>query len=291
MAKNKNRRYRLSDADARKLGLVPNRSRRYRLNSVQEEQYLGKRIKRLFFDIETSPNIVYAWRIGYNINLHPESIIEERKIICISYKWEGDESVYHLQWDKGQDDKQMIADFIKLANVADELIGHNGDRFDIKWLRTRAIKHRLPMFPQYRTLDTLKKARSGFYFNSNKLDYIAKYLGVGAKTPHDGFDMWVSVMNGDEVALQKMVEYCDNDVVILEDVFHVLQNYIKPNTNVSVHTGGERYGCPVCGENERLTLQKNDVTVKGTIKRIIECDCGHVYDIANGNYLKFLSRN
>ena len=42
-------------------------------------------MRRLYFDCETSPNIVYSWRIGYKIELSHDSIIEERRIICISY--------------------------------------------------------------------------------------------------------------------------------------------------------------------------------------------------------------
>jgi hypothetical protein len=51
-------------------------------NNVQNQEG----IKRLFFDIETSPNIGYFWRAGYKLNIGHENIIEERKIICISYK-------------------------------------------------------------------------------------------------------------------------------------------------------------------------------------------------------------
>ena len=61
--------------------------------------------KRLFYDIETSYNIVKSWRIGYNINLNMEDIIQERAIITIAYKWEGKEDVTVLSWDKGCDKK------------------------------------------------------------------------------------------------------------------------------------------------------------------------------------------
>ena len=40
--------------------------------------------KRLFYDIETSYNIVKSWRIGFNINLNMEDIIQERAIITIA---------------------------------------------------------------------------------------------------------------------------------------------------------------------------------------------------------------
>lgn len=102
--------------------------------------------KRLFFDIETSPNIVTSWRIGYNLNISPDNIIHERAIICVCWKWEGEDEVHSLTWDKNQNDKQLLKKFIKVLNSADEIIGHNGDRFDIKWLRTRCIFHDIDMF-------------------------------------------------------------------------------------------------------------------------------------------------
>ena len=290
----KHDRYRLSDCTARKIGLTPNKSMRYRLkkNSKALREYLKlnmeKPIRRLFFDIETSPMIVYSWRVGYNINLPYDNVINEWKVICISYKWEHENEVKNLTWDKNQCDKKMLEEFVKLANSADELIAHNGDRFDIKKVRTRCIYHRIPMFPKYRSLDTLKKARGNFSFPNNKLDTIAQYLGVGAKLKHEGFDMWVKCMQNDKQALKDMVKYCDMDIVVLEDVYLTMQNYIKPNTHAGVVNGGLKHSCPVCGNEHDLTLVKNDVTQKGTISRVMECDnCGHVYNISNSSYKNF----
>jgi hypothetical protein len=295
--KSKHSRYRMSDYTARLIGLTPNKSMRYRLksNSDAKRKYLElnieKPIKRLFFDIETSPAIAYTWRIGYNINLHYENIIEDWKVICISYKWENEDKVKNLTWDKNKCDKQMLIDFIKIANTADEIVAHNGDRFDIKKVRTRCIYHRIPMFPKYRSLDTLKKARGSFSFPNNKLDTIAQYLGVGAKLKHEGFNMWVKCMQGDEQALKDMVTYCDMDIVVLEDVFLTMQNYIKPETHVGVHNGNLKYSCPVCGNDHELTLLKNDVTEKGTISRVMECNsCGQVYNISNSSYKNFMNK-
>ena len=74
--------------------------------------------KRLFYDIETSYNIVKSWRIGFNINLNMEDIIQERAIITIAYKWEGEEDVTVLSWNKGCD-KEIIEDFVKVMAEAD----------------------------------------------------------------------------------------------------------------------------------------------------------------------------
>ena len=289
-------RYRLKDKEVELLGLIKNRDNKYRLNPSDERLLFRMRtnqtgIKRLFFDIETSPNVVYSWRIGYNLTITPDNIIDERKIICISYKWENSDKIYSLSWDKNQCDRQMLIDFIEQANQADELIAHNGDRFDIKWIRTRCIFHRIPMFPQYKTLDTLKKAKNGFNFNSNKLDYIAQFLGVGAKVKHSGFDMWKNVMKGDPDAMNEMVNYCEGDIIVLEDVYFTMQNYIKTNTHNGVLNNNLKYSCPSCG-SEHSELIKNNVTAAGTIKRLMQCtDCDYNFEINNASYILKLKFN
>lgn len=275
------------------------KTKRYRLKGEKLEKLLKLReeqsnVGRLFFDIETSPNIVYTWRAGWNITITPESIIEERRIICISYKWEGRDKVHRLTWDENQDDKKMLISFINIANTADELIAHNGDRFDIKWIRTRCIYHRIPMFPQYRTLDTLKKAKSGFYFNSNKLDYIAKFLNVGAKMETGGYDLWKRVMDNDLEALNTMGEYCDQDVIVLEAVYQEMKNYFKQNTHEGVLEGRFKFSCPSCSSTKVEYLKLN-TTPMGAIRRLMNCNiCNHTYEVSNASYvlyLKFLSKN
>lgn len=285
-------RLRLKSYEIEALGLETYLHNYYRLKPKQYAKLQALRrenqFKRLFFDIETSPNIVYSWRIGYNINLQPHDIIEERKIICISYKWEGEEKIHSLTWDKNQCDKQMLIDFIEVMNQADEIVAHNGDRFDEKWIRTRCIFHRIHTFPKYKTLDTLKKAKYGFNFNSNKLDYIAQFLGVGAKVKHSVFDMWKGVLNGDKEALKEMVNYCEGDIIVLEDVYNAMESYIKPNTHLGVVNGGFKYSCPCCG-SEDITLIKNEVTAKGTIQRVIECNRDKtIYNISNSAYMNYL---
>ena len=116
-----------------------------------------KRFRRLFFDIETSYNVVSTWRVGYDINITHDNIIKERAIICICYKWASEKKVHSLQWNKGND-KQMLIDFIKILNSADEIVGQNSDRFDMKWVRTRCLYHGILMFPSYQTVDTMKLA-------------------------------------------------------------------------------------------------------------------------------------
>ncbi len=230
--------------------------------------------KRLFFDIETSPNIGFFWEAGYKKNIDYSNIIKERAIICICYKWEGERGVHELHWDSKQSDKALLQKFIKVANQADELVGHNGDRFDLAWIRTRCLFHRIEVFPRYTIIDTLKIARSRFKFNSNKLNYIADYLGIGQKIK-TSFDLWRQiVLNKDKKAMDKMITYCKKDVTLLEKVFKEINNHITSKTHYGALIGMGRGSCPECG-SDNLVINQTVATASGFLRVQYRCnDCG-----------------
>ena len=230
--------------------------------------------RRLFFDIETSPNIGLFWEAGYKKNIDYSNIIQERAIICICYKWEEEKEVYSLQWDSKQSDKAMLQKFIEVANVADELVGHNGDKFDLAWIRTRCLFHHIDMFPTYTTIDTLKIARSKFKFNSNRLNYIADFLGLGQKIKTE-YSLWKDILlKKDKVAMDKMIKYCKKDVVLLEKVFVELRSHISPKTHYGVIFGEDRGTCPECGSDELIRANKV-VTARGLVRIQYQCKtCG-----------------
>ena len=71
--------------------------------------------KRLFYDIETSFCEGHFWRAGYNQNILPHQIMRYAQIISVSWKWEGEKEVHHLDWGlKKQCDKQLVKKFIKV---------------------------------------------------------------------------------------------------------------------------------------------------------------------------------
>lgn len=258
-----------------------------------EAKGFKREFKRLFFDIETSYVKANLWRPGKQY-VRPEQIVSEKKIICISYKWQGENEVHSVWWDEKHNDKKLVKDFIKVLGQADEIIAHNGDRFDIKELRTRAILNGVLMFPKYRTLDTLKKARKYFSFTSNKLDLLGNYFNVGRKLDHEGFALWEKTCEGTKAEqkkyLKKMVAYCEQDVLLLEDVFSVLTPYIDHNTNFAVLKGGKKWQCPECG-SKSVKLSHTDTTPMGYIKRHMKCKCKKNYHISNRSYTDFLLRN
>ena len=258
--------------------------------------------KRLFYDIETSFEIGKFWRPSWKAVIKHSDVLIESAIICISYKWEGQKKTYSLQWDEGCD-KALLSEFMEVALQADEVIAHNGDNFDEKIIRTRCLYHNIPCPPRFKSLDTLKKARSHFKMDSNALEFIAKRLTGEGKTPmeyedwnliclplipkHLGYD--VELPESYYKALKKMVKYCEVDVKKLEEVFHYIQPYISHNTNVSVVLGGEKYECPKCGSSE-AGHAKTRVTATGIKKAQMRCrNCRSYYTISNKAYMDKLA--
>lgn len=238
--------------------------------------------KRLFLDIETSPNIGFFWQPGYKLSISHDNIIKERAIICIAWKWAGRPRVYCRTWDKNQCDKALLEEFVEVMHSADEVVTHNGDRFDITWIRTRCLKHGIPMSPDFVSIDTLKSARSKFRFNSNQLDYIAKFLGLGQKKP-TGFGLWRDItLKNDKSALRKMVEYCKHDVKLLEWVWDRLNQYVPAKSSV----GETQRDCPECG-GSRGVIRGYRTSVAGLKKVQLQCkDCNKYYLLAVSKFEK-----
>jgi DNA-directed RNA polymerase subunit M/transcription elongation factor TFIIS len=135
-------------------------------------------------------------------------------------------------------------------------------------------------------------------FNSNKLDYIAKLVGLEGKMEHEGMPMWDDIVlyaafkKGSRKAYDKslatMIDYCEQDVVLTEEVYNKLRNYTEHQVHHGVLNGGNKFECPNCG-SDKVKLIKTIVTKMGTIKRLMKCKkCGTQYYISNTEYLRSL---
>ncbi len=216
------------------------------------------------------------WQPGHKISVGHDNLIKERAIICVAWKWEGQARIRCLTWDANQCDKKLLEEFVAVMHAADEIVTHNGDRFDTPWIRTRCLKHSIAMSPDFVSIDTLKAARSKFKFNSNRLDYIAQFLELGQKKP-TGFKLWKDIcLDRNEAALKKMVDYCKHDVRLLEQVWDRMNAYLPAKTN----RADDIAGCPECGSHNTHVSQHR-VMASGFKKTQFQCqDCGKYHQVA-----------
>jgi len=243
--------------------------------------------KRLFFDIETSFCEGHFWRPGYNQTIHPHQITDYAKIISIHWKWEGQKTVHHLDWGlQEQCDKKMLKTFIKEMDKADEIVTHNGKRFDTPWIRTRCLFHGIAMRHTYNEIDTYKICKKYLNLPSNSLKEACKYYNLPSKKDAGGIQTWIDVIyKKDKAALKHLLYYGDGDITSLEALFEKLNPYIPSNMQYAVLRGYEKFHCPECGT--LATHNKNYTTAAGTVQHYMRCKnvtCAKVFKVNNKTY-------
>lgn len=219
-----------------------------------------------FWDIETAPTRGWVWT-NYEANLI--STDRDWYILSFAVKWSDEKKIrtYALPDYPGYSrdkecDKALVKDLWRMLDACDIAVAHNGDGFDVKKANARFIVHGLKPPSPYKTIDTLKIARSRFKFGSNKLTDLGRYLGVGQKLPHTGAHLWFSCMAGDAKSWSLMRRYNAQDVRLLERVYERIKPWAPNHPNLNLYTDGA--GCPTCQSKK---VQRRGTQVKLNSKR------------------------
>lgn len=230
-------------------------------NNIEEDEHLPiHSAKVLLFDLETSPLLVRIWSLWQN-GVNIDDIVEDWTLLCFSAKWLFEKDVIsHVLTKKeliARDDNRIVKELWNLMDTADIIIAHNAERFDIRKSNSKFLKHELNLPSSYQVIDTLKHVKKRINLTSNKLDYIARYLGIDGKmvTPSG---MWRKVMENDYDMLLEMDKYCQQDVLCLEKVYLKLRPYIQPHPNLGLHIQDNVHSCPSCG-SQNLVWEKGKV--------------------------------
>jgi predicted PolB exonuclease-like 3'-5' exonuclease len=226
-------------------------------------------MRLLLLDIETSPNSAYCWGL-FNQNINIGQLIDSSKVLCYSAKWLGDKEVMFDSIHKSKP-KQMLKGIHGLLNDADAVISYNGRKFDLPILHKEFLLYNFNPPQPYKQIDLLNTMRQRFKFVSNKLDYVCQQLGLGKKTDHEGFELWLKCMNNDKEAWKRMEKYNKQDVVLLESLYNRVLPWIKNHPNMNLHQDHE--GCPTCG-SEKLQKRGTAVSGTGTYQRYQCRSCG-----------------
>lgn len=231
----------------------------------------ARRPKVLFWDAETLPLECTAWDI-YKPFLTHENIRHDFTIASVAWRWLGGRSgVDSVLASTPRDDKALVWAAADLLASADVVVHHNGDKFDVPALNVRLLYHGLRPLPPLVTVDTKKLAFRRFRFSCAKLDYLARFLGIGRKVATGGYQLWLDVLAGDPAALAKMRRYNVGDVKLLEAVYLKLRAFDERHPNLALVAG--KRCCPTCTvgvlENRGLRFAKTR-----TYRRLVCRNCG-----------------
>ena len=248
--------------------------------------------KILIYDIETTRMKAHVWWTGKQYIRH-DQIIDEPKIISITFKWLNNDKIHTLTWDNTKKcDKKLIKEFLEYYNQADIVIGVNNDNFDNRFVNARALKYNFEINTFLRSLDLQKEAKRIFRLPSYSMSYLGKYLDLKIqKGSHAGISMWQDIQYGtkekSKLALKEMIKYNIQDVIVTEELYLRMKKYITNVTHLGVLQGENKHTCPNCGNNN-ISLYKTTITPSGTIQRIMICNNDKIkFKISNTEYLKY----
>ncbi len=194
-----------------------------RLEQAQtKNQWLLENSSFGFFDIESS-------NLNANIGL----------MLCACVKdYKGETHTFVANKVDGLiDDHQVVVDTRDYLESLDFVCTYYGTGFDIPFINTRLIIHNERPINRLRHVDLYYTARTHLKLHSNRLDVVAESLfGESEKTRVVG-PIWTRAMQGSEEDMAYIVEHCEKDVKVLEQVFETLRGFV----NLSVKRW-RRYG-------------------------------------------------
>jgi uncharacterized protein YprB with RNaseH-like and TPR domain len=193
-------------------------------------------VRVLTFDIET---------LGVGA-LHAD----QGMIVTLCYKWADDPKVYDITVSEKEllalDDRSVLERAAAVFEKADILVGHFAAVFDRRFINGRLLFHDLPPLPNSKIRDTCLIARSVAKYKSNSLDNLGRVLKLKNKKSNKGLrfpESWMDLLRGDLSVLDRMVDYCRQDVRTTEELYFRLRPFDNAHTRLVM----DRSKCGVCG--------------------------------------------
>jgi len=169
-----------------------------------------------------------GYKIGY-FDIETDNLFADFGIMLTWCLKEKDGKIYHDQVTKkelfnGESDKRIVKSLLDKMKEYKIVVGYNSDRFDIPFLRARAMRHgfEFPGYGELYTWDLYWTARSKLRLTRKTLDNVCDFLGIVGKTPISKDD-WRAAKYGDEKALKTVLEHNKGDVEILEELHNKIE--------------------------------------------------------------------
>jgi DNA polymerase elongation subunit (family B) len=203
----------------------------------------------LFFDVEVSLAEIRGFPERKPQYIRHHQIKVGQYMHCWAAKWQHQSKILADRQTSSEslarDDSRIAESLAALVRQADVVVAHNSDGFDVPRLRNRLIIHNKETLGPVATIDTLKVARK-LGFAHNNLDALARDLGLEGKLDNPR-NLWDQAFDGSDMALQQMLRYCRNDVVILAQIYERLKPHAVKLPRL---VDGEGSFCPYCGSQD-----------------------------------------
>jgi uncharacterized protein YprB with RNaseH-like and TPR domain len=170
-----------------------------------------------------------GYKIGY-FDIETDNLFADFGTMLTWCLKEKDGKIYHDQITKKElfdlkGDERIVKSLLEKMKEYKILVGYNSDRFDIPFLRARALYYGLdelvPGYGEQYTWDLFWTARSKLRITRKSLDNVCDLLGIEGKTPISR-EVWRRAKYGDKEALKEVLVHNKGDVEILEEAHNRL---------------------------------------------------------------------
>jgi uncharacterized protein YprB with RNaseH-like and TPR domain len=126
-------------------------------------------------------------------------------------------------------DKDLLKQLIKDLYKYDIIMTYYGTRYDIPFIRTRAMSWNLdfPVFGEVKHKDVYYMVRNKMCLHKNSLESACAILNIPGKNHIKG-NYWMRAIVGDSKALDYVMSHNLKDVRILEKLHKRLEVFVKP---------------------------------------------------------------
>lgn len=237
-------------------------------------------------DIEVSPTLATVWGL-FQQNIAINQLIGNSEVLTWAARWLHEAQI--MDGSLLRDGKRrMLTKIHGLLNDADAVITWNGNDFDLKILNKEFMFLRLGPPAPYKSVDLLAECRAVFRFTSNKMDFVAKQLGVKCKVRHRGHEMWLDCMAKKPRAFREMLNYNRGDIVTLAAIHRRMAPWVRNPPNRYLYAGAptitdpNRPPCPDCG-GRHVIISKERVkkTRTSTQWHCQKRGCGRYFTLAS----------
>lgn len=132
---------------------------------------------------------------------------------------------------KGDEDRRVVRSCIKELLGFDKILTYYGKRFDVPYLRARAVHMGIdfPTFGTLKHIDVYDIIRHRFKMSRKRQELACRFLlGHTDKTHFDGV-IWRNAARGDSDALAQVLDHNEKDVTDLEKLYNAVIYFSRKN--------------------------------------------------------------
>jgi len=168
------------------------------------------------FDIETS-NLKADFSVLLSAVIKPYGM---RPIVFRADDYEA--------WEKNRsNDSQITLDICEELSKHAIVITHYGSKFDVPYMRAKAVHWGIPPLPQMFAIDSWRIAKFNFQVSSRRLQNLGNYFNLGEKSGVEGMLWMEAAYDGSREAMDEIVKHNIVDCEVLEKLAAVSFPYLK----------------------------------------------------------------